>query len=165
MSNERRRPLELVQPTSLLVGWREWVSLPSLGVRALKAKVDTGARTSALHASDIERTRRSGRDLVRFCLHPLHQRPDVLVRCEASLVDARRVTPSSGRSQERLVICAMLELGGLAAEVEMTLADRQDMGFRMLLGREALKVLSLKVHPGRSYLLGKRPRAGRRRSS
>lgn len=162
MSIECRRPLELLQATPL-VGWREWVSLPSLGVRALKAKVDTGARTSAVHASDIERTRRAGHDLVRFCLHPLHRRPDVLVRCEAPLVDARRVTPSSGRGQERLVISALLGLGGLACEIEMTLADRQDMGFRMLLGREALKALSLAVHPGRSYLLGKRPRVGRRR--
>jgi hypothetical protein len=152
-------------PATALVGWREWVSLPSLGVRAMKAKVDTGARTSALHASDVERARRMGCDLVRFSLHPLHHRPGVQVRCEAPLVDARRVTPSSGRGQERLVIAVLLELGGLSCEVEMTLADRQDMGFRMLLGREALKALSLVVHPSCSYLLGKRPRGLRRRPS
>ncbi len=149
-------------PKPLLVGWREWVSLPALGVPAVKAKIDTGARTSAMHATEIERyTDERGRDRVRFSVHPLQHtakkaRPDVVVRCDAALVDARVVTPSSGHREHRLVIETAIKLGALAWSIEITLTDRADMRFRMLLGRQALKQQPLLVDAGRSYLAGKR---------
>jgi hypothetical protein len=148
----------------IFVGWREWIALPGLGVPGVKAKIDTGARTSALHATAIERFEHDGRDRVRFWVHPLQDRPrlpagrDVLLPCAADIVDARVVTPSSGHKEHRLVIRTTVRLGGREAEIEITLTDRADMRFRMLLGRQALVALGLCVDPRRSYLIGKRPK-------
>lgn len=151
--------------TPLIVGWREWVSLPELGVPGVKAKIDTGARTSALHATAIERfTPHDGRERVRFWVHPLQDRPrvparpDVMLPCAADVVDARVVTPSSGHREHRLVIRTPIRVAGREADIEITLTDRADMRFRMLLGRQALVALGLTVDPSRSYLTGPRPR-------
>lgn len=149
----------------LFVGWREWVSLPELGVPAIKAKIDTGARTSALHATAIETFETDRGERVRFWVHPLQDRPrvpasgpDVMLPCAADLVDSRVVTPSSGHKEHRFVIRTRLRIGAHEEDIEITLTDRGDMRFRMLLGRQALVALGLCVDPARSYLLGPRPK-------
>ncbi len=141
-----------------IVGWREWVSLPDLGVERIKVKVDTGARSSAIHAFTPERTRRDGRDLVRFTLHPLQRRSDPLVEVEAELVDVRLVRSSMGHLEKRLVIVTNLSLLGTVWPIELTLARRDHMGFRMLLGREALRDRCLVDPSGSFYDRHHRPR-------
>ncbi|RME71782.1 MAG: ATP-dependent zinc protease [Planctomycetota bacterium] len=145
-----------------VLGWREWVSLPGLGVDWIKAKVDTGARTSSLHASRIEPFVRDGVPMVRFELHPLQRDTTVTVRCEARVIDRRPVRSSSGHVQERFVIETDLEARGERWAIELTLSHRDAMGFRMLLGRRAIRGRFL-VDPGRSFLGGKPPASVRRR--
>jgi len=136
------------------VGWREWVSLPGLGISAIKAKVDTGARSSSLHAFGVEPFARQGRPWVRFLAHPLQRSAVPEVEIEAPLLELRRVTTSSGHAEERPVIRTELELLGDRWLIELTLARRDAMGFRMLLGREALRGRVL-VDPGGSYRNGR----------
>lgn len=139
------------------VGWREWLDLPDLGLHHIKAKVDTGARTSALHALDIERFEEHGRERVRFLVHPQHRADDVEVVCTADVLDRRHVKNSGGHRQHRIVIATTLMLApGLSWPIELTLTSRSDMRFRMLLGRAAIRGRML-VDPGRSYLTGGRP--------
>ena len=140
----------------MLIGWREWVSLPALGLPVIKAKVDTGARTSALHAFDIETFERAGTQYVRFSVHPLqskHGRQDVVVKCEAPVVDYRLVSDSGGHREKRYVIETEIRVGTLAFAIEVTLANRESMTHRMLLGRTAMR--NLIIEPTHSYLLGK----------
>ena len=140
---------------SFEVGWREWVALPGLGLPAVKAKIDTGARTSALHAFDIVAERDAdGEALVAFSVHPLQRDGDLSVRCRAPLVDRRRVTDSGGHREQRWVIRTPLALGPRTRDVEITLVDRGDMLFRMLVGRTSL-VPDARVDPARSFLLGR----------
>jgi hypothetical protein len=136
-----------------VVGWREWVAFPTLGLPAVKAKVDTGARTSCLHAWDVEPFERDGRSMVRFNVHPLQRDDSLVIATEAPLVDRRKVTSSVGHSQVRPVILTTIELAGERWEVELTLTRRDVMGFRMLLGRQALKGHFV-VDPGRSFYAG-----------
>jgi hypothetical protein len=133
------------------LGWREWVALPELGIASIKAKVDTGARTSALHAFNVERFRRHNKDAVRFLIHPLQQRKDIIIECVASLIDERMVTDSGGHREARLVILTPVVVGTEQFPIEVTLTARESMRFRMLLGRTALRKKFL-VDPNRSYL-------------
>ncbi len=144
------------------VGWREWVGLPELGVPHIKAKIDTGARSSAIHAFDIETVRRGGAAYVRFVLHPLQRRAARSVAVEVPLLGERQVKSSNGHVSRRPVIRTAVEILGERREVELTLVLRDEMGFRMLLGREAIRDRFL-VDPGRSYLAG-RPRKGKRKA-
>lgn len=137
-----------------IAGWREWVGLPHLGVPHVKAKLDTGARTSALHAFDIVETTRDGAEWVRFSVHPW-QRSDVdAVVVEVPVHDRRLVRSSTGHEQERIVIRTALELLGREVLTEVTLARRDEMGFRLLVGREALRQ-GFAVDSARSYLGGR----------
>lgn len=138
------------------MGWREWVALPQLGIPWIKAKVDTGARSSSIQALGVERFRAEGRDRVRFRVHPLQRDASHTVQAEADLVDVRRVRSSNGRWEDRPTIITTVSMAGREWPVEITLARRESMGFRMLLGRTALKGRFL-VDPGRSYLTGKKP--------
>lgn len=144
-----------MQSPPLMLGWREWVGLPGLGLPAVKAKVDTGARTSALHAFEVDVERRAGVDIARFAVHPLQQRDDVVVRCEAPVVERRIVTDSGGHRELRLVIETEVEVAGRRWPIELTLTDRDTMRFRMLLGRTALAGRA-GVDPQASYVTGKR---------
>jgi ribosomal protein S6--L-glutamate ligase len=120
-------------------GWEEWVSLPDLGLPALRAKVDTGARTSALHAFDIETFGPVAKPRVRFTVHPIPGREDLVIPCSAEIVDRRTVTSSNGESESRYVISSTLRVGDQSWRIELTLTNRATMTSRMLLGREALK--------------------------
>ena len=137
-----------------VIGWREWVSLPELGIRRIKVKVDTGARSSSLHAYNLEYFRRKKKDYVRFEVHPLQRNSTKVVRTEAQILEHRNVKSSSGRSTYRPVIVTELELFDIKWPIEVTLANRDQMGFRMLLGREAVRRRFV-VDPGKSYYAGK----------
>lgn len=146
-----------------VVGWREWVRLPEVGVDWIKAKVDTGAKTSSLHAFDLRTFDRDGHDWVRFAVHPWQATAEDEVVLECPVHDSRAVRSSSGHAEQRYVVLLPLLLGGRRVEAEVTLTDRDEMGFRMLIGREAL-VQGFLVDPSLSYV-GRRPvRAVRRRN-
>jgi len=126
-------------PQPLQFGWEEWVALPGLGVPALKAKVDTGARTSALHAFDIETFGPASKPKVRFTVHPIPGRDDLVIPCSATIIDRRDVTSSNGDKEMRYVISSTLAVNGQSWPIEITLTNRHGMASRMLLGRRALK--------------------------
>jgi len=137
-----------------VLGWREWVSFPDLGLPAVKAKVDTGARTSALHAFDIQPDTGSGGDWVSFSVEPLQRNTNVVKRCRARVIDQRRVTDSGGHAEDRIFVETRVQIGELIRTIELTLTERHNMLFRMLLGRTAL-VPTILVDPGKSYCTGK----------
>lgn len=122
----------------LLVGCSEWCQLPELKIFAIKARVDTGAKTSSLHAFNINRKKRGRRDYVDFEVCPLQANRRVMVPCSAELLDQRSVMSSNGHKELRYVISTPLSLGGQRWNIELTLSNRDPMRFRMLLGREAL---------------------------
>ncbi len=154
--------------TQTVVGWREWVGLPDLGISAVKAKIDTGARTSSLHAFHVEILERKQGTTVRFSIHPYQRNAVTTVTAEAALLEFRGVTSSTGHRTQRPVIVTEMELLGQRWPIEVTLANRDQMGFRMLLGREAVRGRFL-VNPGRSFFNGKRknivPRKRKKRRS
>ena len=136
-----------------VIGWREWVGLPDLAIAHIKAKVDTGAKTSALHAFYVRPFERDGMPWVRFGVHPLQGTVEQVIECEAPVKDVRRVTDSGGHAEMRPVIETTLLVQGERRLIELTLTDRENMRFRMLLGRSALKRRFV-VDSGKSFLLG-----------
>lgn len=142
----------------VVVGWREWLAFPELGLPAVRVKVDTGAATSALHAHNRETFSRDGEPWARFVVHPFFRTEKLSVACEAPVVDERPVTSSSGHTETRVVVGVTLRLGVRADApewpIELTLTDRRRMRFPMLLGREAMAGRVL-VDSGASFLLGR----------
>jgi hypothetical protein len=140
------------KPEKVIVGWREWIGLPGLGIEAIKAKIDTGARSSSLHAFDVEPFERDGAAWVRFVVHPLQRDCETTLNVESPVHEFRHVRSSSGHITYRPVILAEIELDNRRWPIELTLASRDEMGFRMLLGREAVRGKFV-VDPGRSYMV------------
>lgn len=139
----------------LVLGWREWLGFPELGIPQIKAKVDTGARTSCLHAFLVEPFERNGVAWVRFGIHPQQRNTVEEVRCEALIKDQRTVRDSGGHEEQRFVIETLATIGTKEHRIEVTLTDRDSMKFRFLLGRTALRGHYV-VDSGRSYVQGKR---------
>ncbi len=137
----------------LIVGSQEWCSLPDLNIPAIKARVDSGAKTSSIHAFNIHPFKRDSQPWVSFEVHPIQNDRKTSIRCEAPIIDRRHVKSSSGSSEKRFVIMSTLVLGGNTWKIELTLNNRDSMGYRMLLGREAMKERML-VDPASSYALG-----------
>lgn len=146
----------------LTFGWREWVALPELALPRIKAKVDTGARTSTLHAFEVRRFIDQGVPRVEFKIHPRQRNTEKVVVCVADIVDERTVRDSGGHQEQRYVIVSPVTVGAHTWPIEITLTARDDMRFRMLLGRTAIRGRAT-VDPARSYLVGKRRRKKKRK--
>jgi len=143
------------EKTSLAtIGWREWISLPELGIPSIKAKIDTGARTSALHAYFVEPYYKDKVRHVRFGIHPHQDDNETAIVCDTKVLEERKVTDSGGHVENRFVIETIIVVGNNSRKIEVTLTNRDTMKFRMLLGRTALNDLFC-VNPATSYLFGK----------
>lgn len=147
------RPLPASKRPLRVIGWREWVSLPDFSIAHIKAKIDTGARTSAIHAFGLEPYRERGARWVRFEVCPYQRDDRRRILVDAPVVDERGVRNSGGKVERRLVVVTCVELFDERFDIELTLARRDEMGFRMLLGRQAVRRRFL-VDPGRSYRAG-----------
>ena len=135
----------------LVIGWREIIALPNLGISQIKAKIDTGARSSALHAFHLQKFQRDGQDMIRFQVHPYQRDSQHTVTAEAQLLEYREVRNSGGQVQLRPAILTTVELDSVQWQIELTLTNRDVMGFRMLLGRQAIRDQFL-INPGKSFL-------------
>lgn len=140
--------------SKFMIGNCEWCAFPELGIPAVKARVDSGAKTSCLHAFDIEPFEKDGASWVRFEVHPLQKNQRVSFTREAEVVDRRKVKSSSGEVERRYVIASRLEIGESGWPIELTLTNRDSMGYRMLLGREAMRGRVI-IDPDETYMLGK----------
>lgn len=134
------------------IGWQEWVSLPTIGIPAVKAKIDTGARTSSLHALDIRRFKENKREYLSFRVHPIQGSKKIVVACRAPIIDYRGVMSSNAQIEKRYVINSLIRLGGKEWEIEITLSNRDPLRFRMLLGRQALDSMVL-IDPSKKLLV------------
>ncbi len=151
--NKKKIPRKLLK-NKIIVGWHEWCALPTLHVPAIKAKIDTGAKTSSLHAFDIKTSRKDQQDIVHFSVHPIQANNKVVIQCQAPIIDERHIMSSNGHKELRCVISTQCLLGDLLWEIELTLSDRDPLRFRMLLGREALNK-NVIINPSRSLHQGK----------
>ncbi len=138
----------------LIVGWREWISLPDLGIKSIKAKMDTGARTSALHTYFIEPVDSSDRPMVRFGVHPRQKSDKKGIICTADIIDQRRIVDSGGHPELRYIIRTSLMAAGRMWPIDLSLTNREQMRFRLLIGRSALSD-KLIIDPQFSFTLGK----------
>lgn len=148
-------PKSKIKKEKLIIGWREWIKLPDLHVEAIKAKIDTGAKTSAIHAENIKFIKRRGRQMVKFDIYPFQKNKTKKNTATAELFDMRQVRSSNGQMEKRPVIITDIQLDGETWPIEMTLTKRDVMGFRMLLGRQAFQGRCV-VDVEKSYLAEKR---------
>lgn len=146
----------------LPIGWCEWCALPTLHLPAIKAKIDTGAKTSALHAEDIKPFHKAGQEWVHFSVFPLTGHESTKIQCAAQIIDCRSIMSSNGHKEERYVIKTPINLGPFTWDIELTLSNRDPLRFRMLLGRSALKK-NIIIHPNKTCLQGKIKQAALRR--
>ncbi len=137
-----------------MLGWREWVALPELNINEIKAKIDTGARSSALHAFEIDPYRKDGQPWVMFAIHPVQNQTDTVIECHAPVKDRRIVSDSGGHKQRRYVIETPMVLGSSVINAEITLTNRDTMLFRLLIGRTAMNTRFI-IDSNRSYLQGR----------
>ncbi len=144
---------EDINSSAKIIGFREWISLPGLDLPAVKAKVDTGAKTSSLHAFDIRIEKEGRKNFVCFKVHPMQNDSTLEVQCRAQLIDKRIITDSGGHKEQRYVIRSTMVLGGVKKRIEITLSNRETMRYRMLIGRSALD--QFYIDPSQSYLTGK----------
>ena len=149
--------------SSTLAGWREWVQLPEIGVPWIKAKLDTGAQTSSIHAYDIEAFDRDGSAWARFTVRPWQRSTADAIIVESPVHDIRKIRSSSGHVEDRFVVLMPIVLVGHEVVAEVTLTNRDQMGFRMLIGREAL-AQGFDVSSSRSFLGARAPRVARKRN-
>ena len=133
------------------IGWREWVALPELGIHKIKAKIDTGARTSALHAFALRPYKDGNKERIAFDMHPFQHNSEMIISCTADIIDKRWVTDSGGHREERYVIRTPVVIGDKTLSIEVTLTERDTMLFRMLLGRSAIRRRFI-VNPARSFI-------------
>ena len=150
------KKITLIRPLKKypIIGWREWVSLPKLGIPKIKAKIDTGARTSALHAFSLNPFMEENKAKISFDIHPLQHDTHNIITCIADVVDKRLVTDSGGHEEERYVIQTPITIARQTWSIEITLTERENMLFRMLLGRSALRKHFV-VNPARSFITTK----------
>jgi hypothetical protein len=141
------------EQSQAILGWREWVTLPELNLEHIKAKIDTGARSSALHAFAIEPYRKQNQRWVMFAIHPEQNNTELVIECHAAIKDRRMVSDSGGHKQRRYVIETQLLLGSAIISAEMTLTNRDSMLFRMLIGRTTLNDRFL-IDPSASFCQG-----------
>lgn len=147
--SEMRQP---PTPSGKIVGWREYVGLPDLHIEQLRAKIDSGAKTSAIHAENQERFDREGVNWVRFRFPSADGKQDQIL--EAPIFDEREIKNTGGLSERRIIIQTTLLLGTHSTRIDVSLADRENMAFDLILGRTALRPLRLLIHPGRSFIMG-----------
>ena len=150
-SNRNRPQPERRHRDKTVIGWREWLSIPTLGIESIKAKVDTGARTSSIHAFDLKTFTDRGAPHASFVIQPLQRRRNPRVECIAEIFDERVIKSSTGHEQRRYVIRVDVGLAGQTWPIELTLANRDEMGFRLLLGRQAIRGRFL-IDTARSFI-------------
>jgi ribosomal protein S6--L-glutamate ligase len=136
----------------LLIGWREWAKLPMLNIPLIKVKIDTGAKTSALHAYDINIIKNNGKEFAEFIIHPIQRNDVICQKSRAEIIDILTIRSSNGHSEKRILICSPIQIGSVKWDINITLTNRDIMNHRMLLGREAMA--KLLVNPSRSYCQG-----------
>lgn len=138
-----------------IIGWKEWFGLDCLNLPAIKGKIDTGAKTSSLHAFNIESFYIEDVEYVRFDIHPVQKNKKLVRTCVARVIDRRMVSDSGGKKEKRFVIKSDLKIGKTKIRIELTLANRDTMAFRMLLGRDAVKQTKMLVDPSKAFVQGK----------
>ncbi|MBF0621741.1 MAG: ATP-dependent zinc protease [Magnetococcales bacterium] len=138
------------QQKKMIIGWQEWVGLPALGIESIKAKIDTGARTSSLHAFELEPFEENKVAMVRFIVEPDHKSDHRKITCIAPLLDERNIRSSNGTNEKRYVVETIIKIGEQIWPIELTLSSREQMGFRMLIGRNAMRNRCL-VDPNLSH--------------
>ena len=151
LSSSTNKSLKSSQTSLSIIGWREIIALPELNVDYIKAKIDTGARSSALHAFEVEEFSLNGKPMIRFQVHPWQRDNKKIINAEAELLEYRFIKSSNGQTQKRPVIITPVCLGSQQWQIELTLTNRDVMGFRMLLGRQGIRKRFL-VDPGKSFL-------------
>ena len=147
--------MKTVKKTKKIIGWKEWFNLDCIALPAIKGKIDTGAKTSALHAFNIETFYIEDVEYVRFDIHPLQKNKRLVRSCISRVIDRRMVSDSSGKKEKRTVIKSDLKIGDSKIRIELTLTNRDNMSFRMLLGREAIKQAKMIVDISKSFVQGK----------